>query len=70
MRARITTAIVALVLALSLAAPVAAGPLEDANAAYGRGDYAHALRLWRPLAAQGNATAQYNLGLLYEGGGV
>ena len=68
MRARITTVIVALVLALSLAAAVAAGPLEDANAAYGRGDYAHALRLLRPLADQGNATAQYNLGLLYERG--
>jgi TPR repeat protein len=65
---RSTAALVAFVLALSLAAPVAAGPLEDAKAAYGHGDYAHALRLWRPLADQGNATAQYNLGLLYERG--
>jgi TPR repeat protein len=36
--------------------------------AYDRGDYATALREWRPLAEQGNAIAQYNLGLLYRKG--
>jgi TPR repeat protein len=45
---------------------VAAGPLEDAGAAYQRGDYPTALRLIRPLAEQGNAVAQFNLGLMYE----
>jgi uncharacterized protein len=35
------------------------------------GDYATALREWRPLAEQGHATAQYNLGLMYgKGRGV
>ncbi len=35
------------------------------------GDYMTALRLWRPLAAQGYAYAQYNLGGMYrEGQGV
>ena len=35
------------------------------------GDYVTALRLWRPLAAQGYAYAQYNLGGMYnEGQGV
>ncbi len=35
------------------------------------GDYVTALRLWRPLAAQGHAYAQYNLGGMYhEGQGV
>lgn len=33
-----------------------------------RGDYATAARLLRPLAAQGNANAQYNLGAMYESG--
>ena len=33
-----------------------------------RGDYAIALREWKPLAEQGNATAQYNLGVLYRDG--
>jgi uncharacterized protein len=33
-----------------------------------RGDYATALREWRPLAGQGDALAQYNLGVLYRKG--
>lgn len=32
------------------------------------GDYATALHEWRPLAEQGNALAQYNLGVLYRKG--
>jgi TPR repeat protein len=45
-----------------------AGPSEEGWAAYQRGDYETALKLWRPLAAQGNAFAQSNLGSLYAGG--
>jgi len=37
-------------------------------AAYNSGDYATALREWTPLAEQGNASAQYNLGVMYEKG--
>lgn len=33
-----------------------------------RGEYATALREWRPLAEQGDALAQYNLGVLYRKG--
>lgn len=33
--------------------------------AFGRADYATALREWRPLAEQGHAGAQYQLGPLY-----
>jgi TPR repeat protein len=58
-------AFAAVVLLLTLAAPVVAGPVEDATAAYGRGDYATALRLFRPLADQGDAYAQAVLGRLY-----
>ncbi len=32
------------------------------------GDYGTALREFRLLAEQGNATAQYNLGLMYKNG--
>ena len=32
------------------------------------GDFATALREWTPLAEQGNASAQNNLGILYENG--
>ena len=36
--------------------------------AYNRGDFATALREWRPLAEQGDALAQYNLRVLYRKG--
>ncbi|TKB65031.1 MAG: sel1 repeat family protein [Nitrospira sp.] len=36
--------------------------------AYQRGDYATALGEWQPLAEQGQAIAQYQLGLLYANG--
>ncbi|MEK9943249.1 MAG: hypothetical protein VW771_12345 [Gammaproteobacteria bacterium] len=32
------------------------------------GDYATALREWTPLAEQGNAYVQFNLGVMYERG--
>jgi hypothetical protein len=51
-----------------LAGPAVAGPLEDGAAAIQRGDFAEALRLWKPLAEKGDPTAQYNLGLMYEKG--
>ncbi len=41
---------------------------HDGLAAYDRGDYATALRLWRPYAARGDVEAQYNLGALYDQG--
>ena len=47
---------------------VFADPLEDGQAAYNRGDYATALKLLRPLAEQGNANAQNNLGWMYDQG--
>jgi TPR repeat protein len=58
----------AIILVLGFAAPAAAGPLEDADAALKRRDYATAVRLNRPLAEQGNANAQYNLGTFYDNG--
>ncbi len=36
--------------------------------AYDKGDYATALKEWRPLAEQGDANAQFNLGSMYEYG--
>jgi TPR repeat protein len=36
--------------------------------AYKRGDFAIAMREWQPIAEQGDANAQYNLGLLYARG--
>ena len=53
---------------VALAGAADAGPLEDASAAYHHGDYATALRLFRPLADQGFPGAQYNLGVMYQQG--
>ena len=63
---RLKSGLVAVLLSLSLAAPAAAGKFEDAWAAYQRGDFATALRLWSPLAEQGEPYAQYYLGLMYS----
>jgi len=45
-----------------------AGPWEDGMAAYNRGDYVPAIRLFRPLAEQGNPKAQGVLGAMYRKG--
>ena len=39
---------------VAIGGAASAGPFEDAVAAYQRGDYATALRLWHPLAEQGD----------------
>ena len=55
---------------LTLAGATAAGAqsLDDAAAAYNRGDYVTAFRLLRPLAERGDVVAQYHLGLMYMNG--
>lgn len=45
-----------------------AGPLEDGVSAYRNGDCSTAERLWRPLADQGVAEAQKDIGLTYAVG--
>ena len=64
LRAALTASLVL----VAIAEAAVAVPFEDYIAVYNRGDYAIALRLIRPLADQGNADAQYNLGVLYEKG--
>jgi TPR repeat protein len=61
-------ALAAVILASWVAVPAAAGPFEDAVDAHARGDYGKALRLIRPLANDGDAAAQFNLGLMYMTG--
>ena len=62
--------IVALALLATLPGiPVAVGQtFDEAVAAYGRGDYATAVRGFLVHAEQGDASAQYNLGLMYANG--
>jgi TPR repeat protein len=53
------------------AGPAVAGSFEEGLAAFKKGDYAMALRLWDPLADQGHAGAQYHIGFSYlKGHGV
>jgi len=55
------------VLLIVTALPVSAG-FKEGVAAYERGDYQTAFREFKPLAQRGDATAQFNLGLMYSKG--
>ena len=59
--------ILAALLLLTLAAPAVAG-IDEGVAAFDRGDYATALQELRPLAEQGLARAEHQLGLMYFNG--
>jgi TPR repeat protein len=65
---RYLAAITLLVLAMALAQPVAAQSFNAGFDAAKRGDYATALKHFRPLANQGHAAAQNNLGWMYHRG--
>ena len=56
------------VLMLSFSHATIADDVEDGVAAAEKGDFAAALRLLTPLAEQGDAKAQFNLGLIYFNG--
>jgi TPR repeat protein len=55
-------AVTASLMLVAIAGAAVAGPMEDGEAARDRKDYATALRLFRSLAEQGDATAQEHLG--------
>jgi hypothetical protein len=55
-------------IAIVIAAPALGLPQPEAEEAYARGDYATAFKLWLPLAEQGSARAQANIGRMYERG--
>ena len=54
-----------IIVAMALCGQAWAGPIEDSLAAINRGDYGTARRLIFPLADQGDAHAQNNLGNMY-----
>lgn len=60
-----TRMLIAVVLGCSTPAAALAGPLEDAQAAYDRGDFAETIRILHGAAAQGDSDAQYLLGSMY-----
>jgi TPR repeat protein len=59
---RILTALVLLTGLFGAGGTVWAGDLDKRWKAYESGDYATALKEWRPLAEQGNAEGQFWLG--------
>ena len=64
---RLYLAMLLLVLA-SVSHPVAAKPVDAAQAAYDRKDYLTALKLWLPRANRGETRAQLAVGVLYFNG--
>ena len=58
----------ALAVGMILAGPLAAQDYYKGFAAWQAGDYATALQEWLPLAEQGDAEAQFNLGFFYDSG--
>ena len=60
--------VIALLLASLITSMSWGADFNKGLAAYHRGDFTTALREWTPLAKQGNADAQYNLGLMYVRG--
>ena len=65
---RRTLGVFAVAALLSLLAVPGWGQSDAGYDAYKRGDYAAAHRIWKSLADGGDASAQYNLGLLYHHG--
>ena len=67
MRGMVISILIAVIAAMG-SVPVNAGSFEDAVAAHEEGDYLTAYALWLPLAQQGNAAAQFNLGNMFRNG--
>ena len=57
-----------LLFSLSLSISSYAADFNKGLTAAQSGDFATALKEWKPLAEGGNAVAQFNLGLMYENG--
>lgn len=68
MNTPIKSCLAGLALAMGLFGAAVAGPLDDGDAAFNRGDFASALQIWRPLADRGGAIAQHSLGVMYARG--
>jgi TPR repeat protein len=66
--AKLLTAFVIIVVSVAATSTLLAQDYNRGIDAYDLGDYATALKIWTPLAEQGDAKAQLNLGFMYEKG--
>ena len=57
-----------LLFSLFLGVPSYSADFNKGLTAFQSGDFATALKEWKPLAEQGHAEAQFNLGLMYDNG--
>ena len=63
-----STYIASIILILTYSKEVFGGDFQKGIDAYRKGHNSIALREWVPLARQGHANAQYNLGVMYDKG--
>jgi len=68
MKLRLHAVIVAFGLGCAILPGLSLAGYDEGLAAYNKKDYAAALREWRPLATQGDVSAQLALGVIYENG--
>jgi len=68
MRQQGTLTPIVFILCLLVWPALASADFQAGLDAYNQGDYATALKEWQPLAEQGDAVAQYNLGFMYDNG--
>jgi TPR repeat protein len=64
---RLSLSVLAMLLS-TVCTAVLAATLDEGVAAYQLGDYDAALKIFRPLAEQGNTAAEYNIGQMYRMG--
>ena len=53
---------------LLLSSALVQAGFDEGLVAADKGDYQTAFKEWKPLAEQGGAAAQYNLGIMYDNG--
>ena len=66
--APLCTVLAVLMMAMMFGGSALADPLEEGDGSYHRGDDVTALRLFRPLADDGNSAAQFGIGNMYDRG--
>src|ERR1700761_9563403 len=63
---RMSTAWVAMMAAAAVVTPATPATVKDGVDAWQQGNYDRAVTIWRPLAAQGDADAAFNLAQAYK----
>ena len=65
---KIKTIIFAAIIGFTASNAAMADRFDDGVVAFIKGDSATAMKIWQPLAKEGNAEAQYHLGYMFQTG--